>query len=73
MKNYINGSELINFGLFLEKELEYLINKNIMNSAMNKLVYYNLFDNVDDCNIVYEKSNKHIYKKQKQKTNPFGN
>ena len=61
----VSNTELINYGLFKEKELEYLINKNIMNGAMNKLAYYNLINNVDDCNVVYMKSNKHIYKKQK--------
>lgn len=61
----VNGTELINYGLFSEKELEYLINKNIMNGAMNKLAYYNLINNVDDCHITYEKSNKKIYKQPK--------
>lgn len=69
----INGTELVNYGLFKETELEYLINKNIMNGAMNKLAYYNLVNNVDDCNVTYVKSNKRIYKKQKEKTNPLDN
>ena len=51
----------------LEKELEYLINKNIINGAMNKLAYYNLINNVDDCNITYANSNKKIYKKSREK------
>ena len=38
----VSSTEFINYGLFSEKELEYLINKNIMNGAMNKLAYYNL-------------------------------
>lgn len=67
----VNNTELINYGLFSEKELKYLINKNIMSGAMNKLAYYNLVNNVDDCNVVYVKSNKHIYKKEKKKTNPL--
>lgn len=67
----INSTELINYGLFSEKELKYLINKNIMNGAMNKLAYYNLVNNVEDCNITYIKSNKKIYKKQKEKINPL--
>jgi len=46
----VNSTELINYGLFKENELEYLINKNIMNGAMNKLAYYNLINNVDECN-----------------------
>ena len=63
----ITGNELIDYGLFSEKELEYLINKNIINGAMNKLAYYNLINNVDDCNITYVNSNKKIYKKTKKK------
>ena len=58
--------------MFSEKELNYLININIMNGAMNKLAYYNLVNNVDNCNATYVKSNKKIYKKQK-KTNPLDN
>lgn len=64
-----NGTELVDYGLFLEKELEYLINKNIMNGAMNKLAYYNLINNVDDCNVIDGKINK----KLREKTNPFLN
>ena len=63
----ITGNELIDYGLFSEKELEYLINKNIINGAMNKLAYYNLINNVDDCNITYVNSNKKIYKKSREK------
>ena len=63
----ITGTELIDYGLFSEKELEYLINKNIINGAMNKLAYYNLINNVDDCNITYANSNKKIYKKSREK------
>ena len=62
-----DGTELVEYGLFSEKELEYLINKNIMNGAMNKLEYYNLVNNVDDCNVTYVKSNKKIYKKLRKK------
>ena len=70
-KKNSTGTELVDYGLFSEKELEYLINKNIMNGAMNKLAYYNLVNNVDDCNVTYIKSNKKIYKKLRKKTNPF--
>lgn len=68
-----DGTEIVEYGLFSEKELEYLINKNIMNGAMNKLAYYNLVNNVDDCNVTYVKSNKKIYKKLKEKRNLLGN
>ncbi len=68
----VNGTELVDYGLFSEIELEYLINNNIMNGAMNKLAYYNLVNNVDDCNITYLNSNKKIYKTQKSKNlNPL--
>ena len=45
-----NGSELVNYGLFLEKELEYMANTNIIYGAMNKLAYYNLINNVETRN-----------------------
>lgn len=61
------STEIVEYGLFSEKELEYLINKNIMNGAMNKLAYYNLVNNVDDCNVTYIKGNKRIYKKFKKR------
>ncbi len=67
-----DGTELVEYGLFSEKELEYLINKNIINGAMNKLAYYNLVNNVDDCNVHYVKSNKKIYKTLREKKNPLG-
>lgn len=70
-KKNTNGTELINYGLFKETELEYLINKNIMNGAMNKLAYYNLINNVDDCNTINLKDNKQIYKKKKERKNPL--
>ena len=66
-----NGNELVNYGLFSEIELKYLISKNIMSGAMNKLAYYNLINNVDDCNVFYDKSNKKIYKRKKKKSNPL--
>ena len=62
-----DGTELVSYGLFQEKELNYLISNNIMNGAMNKLAYYNLINNVDDCNVNYVNSNKKIYKRMKQK------
>ncbi|MGN1379637.1 MAG: NUDIX hydrolase [Bacilli bacterium] len=58
-----NGNELINYGLFSETELKYLINNNIMNGAMNKLAYYNLISNFDNCDITYAKTNQKRYKK----------
>lgn len=47
-----NSTELVNYGLFSESELNYLINKNIMNGSMNKLAYYNL---INKRNITYKK------------------
>ena len=66
----VTGSELVNYGLFSEKDLKYLIYKNIMNGAMNKLAYYNLVNNVNDSNVICVGSKK-IYKYQNKKTNPF--
>lgn len=68
-----NSTELVNYGLFSEVELKYLISSNIMNGAMNKLAYYNLVNNVDDCNVIYANSNKKIYKMQRKKINPLYN
>lgn len=67
----IYDTEFTNYGLFLENELTYLINKNIMNGATNKLAYYSMINNVDNCNVTYVKSNKKIYKTPKKKTNPL--
>lgn len=39
------GTELVNYGLFTEAELQYLVDNNIMNGAMNKLAYYKLINN----------------------------
>lgn len=36
------GTEFLEYGLFSKLELQYLINNDIMNGAMNKLAYYNL-------------------------------
>lgn len=65
------SSEFLSYGLFTEIELKYLVNNNIMNGSMNKLAYYNLVNNVDDCNIIWTDSNKRIYKTLRKKTNPF--
>ena len=67
----INNTELINYGLFSEIELEYLIKNNIINGAINKLAYYNLINNVDDCDFVDYSNNKKNYKKEKKKANPL--
>ena len=59
-------NEIENIGI-IKSKLEYLIKKNIINGAMNKLAYFNLINNVDDCNITYANSNKKIYKKSREK------
>jgi len=64
-----DGDELVTFGLFSELELKYLVSNNIMSGAMNKLAYYNLITNVDDCNIIYAGTNKRIYKRQRKNAN----
>ena len=66
-----NGSELVNYGLFLEKELEYMANTNIIYGAMNKLAYYNLINNVETCNIGNINSKIKTYKRVKDKKNPL--
>lgn len=33
-----------------------------MNGAMNKLAYYNLVNNVDDCDVTYDKKDKKYIK-----------
>ena len=58
----MDEKEFVNYGLFTENELEYLVNKNIMKGAMNKLAYYHLIHPMDD-------RYKKIYKReQKNKT-----
>ena len=39
-----DGHEIISWGLFKDNELDYLIDNNIMNGAMNKLAYYNFIN-----------------------------
>lgn len=70
-KKSSNGTELVNYGLFTEFELNYLIIKNIMNGAMNKLAYYNLINNTINFNTTYMNTNKAICKKLKEKINPI--
>lgn len=59
----------VNYELFNEKEIAYLINYNIINGAMNKLAYYNLVNNVEHCNEIID--NKKIYLKRKKRYNPL--
>lgn len=61
----ISDTELINYGLFSEQELDYLIYKNIMNGAMNKLAYYNLMNNTESFN--FTTNNEKIYRKLRKK------
>lgn len=70
-KKSSNGTELVNYGLFTKFELNYLIIKNIMNGAMNKLAYYNLINNTINFNTTYMNTNKTICKKLKEKINPI--
>lgn len=67
----INGTEFVDYGLFSEKELAYLIYNNIMSGAINRLAYYNLINNLDDCNATYQ--GKRVYKKLREKRNPLEN
>ena len=65
----ISDTELINYGLFSEQELDYLIYKNIMNGAMNKLAYYNLMNNTESFN--FTTNNEKIYRKLRKKQIPL--
>lgn len=38
------GTELLNFGIFTRRELDYLVDVNIMNGSMNKLAYCRLIN-----------------------------
>ena len=51
----INDKELINFELFSDEELNYLINNNIMNNSIDKLAYYSLINNHEDKIKIYKK------------------
>lgn len=66
-KKVVTTTEVVEYGLFSEKELHYLVDKNIMSGAISKLAYYNLINNVDSCNIFYKDSDKKIYKKLREK------
>ncbi len=68
---YIGGTELVDYELFTEKELKYLIYKNIMNGAMNKLAYYNLITNTINRNTFIMGEDEYIYKRLRKKKNPF--
>lgn len=70
---YIGGTELVDYELFTEKELKYLIYKNIMNGAMNKLAYYNLINNTINRNTFIMGEDERIYKRLRKKKNPFNN
>ena len=59
----------INYELFSEKELNYLINNNLMNGAIDKLAYYNLINNTETRHIGSVNSNLKTYKIKIKKTN----
>ena len=67
-----DGTELVNYGLFNSRELDYFINNNIMCGSANKLAYYNLVVNTEKIN--YAQNNKvhtRVHRKLKEKTNPL--
>ena len=68
----VDGTELVDYGLFSDIELRYFINKDIMNGAMNKLAYYNLINNVEgikgsECGNDTQK----LCKRKRSKTYPY--
>jgi len=64
----VSSTELVTYELFSMNELDYLIDKNIMNGSMNKLAYYNLINNIDEKVISYVSGNKKISKKLRKKS-----
>lgn len=70
-EKYMSGTELVDYELFTEKELKYLIYKNIMNGAMNKLAYYNLINNTINRDTFIMGEDEYIYKRLRKKKNPF--
>lgn len=61
-----DGTELVNYGLFSELELKYLIDHNIINGSTNKLAYYNLVYTADKYFYGYI-GGKKVYRKKKVK------
>lgn len=66
-----SSNEFINYGLFTEIELKYLIYSNIMSGSMNKLAYYSLMNSVDEHGITDKNGKRKIYIKERQKKNPL--
>ena len=58
-----NDKLLTNTDLFSEKELKYLVYNNIMSSAISKLAYYYLTNNINHCYLSYFNKDNIIYKK----------
>ena len=56
------GNEIVSYGTFNKKELDYMIENGIMSGAINKLAYYNLMNNV-----TFSKKSKTYMMKNKQK------
>lgn len=57
------GTELVDYGTFSKRELEYMINNNIISGSMNKLAYYSAIHNADDCNDISTDANQRVYKR----------
>lgn len=68
----VDGTELVDYGLFSDIELRYFINKDIMSGAMNKLAYYNFINNVEGIKgSEYENDTQKLCKRKRSKTYPY--
>lgn len=56
------GNEIVSYGIFNKKELDYMVENGIMCGAINRLAYYNLTNNVG-----YSKNDKKYKNKKKKK------
>ena len=67
-----DGTELVTYGLFKEEELKYIVDRNIMNGAMNKLAYYNYINNVDGNGYTIDSNSTTCnYLRKKKMVNPL--
>lgn len=61
------GSEYLSFDLFTDLELKYLITHNIMNGAMNRLLYYSFIHHTNNYYKDYIKYPGKVYRMEKEK------
>ncbi len=66
-----DGTELVDYGMFTFQELKYMIQKNIMKGAINKLAFYTLLSNTTNDDYTYFNDSNKIRKILKKKENVF--